>query len=91
VLVKERPHVVIADVGMPEQDGHTFMGNVRALPADAGGMTPALALTAFAGAEDRAKALRAGFQMHVAKPVDPVELATVVRDLAAADVAPPRL
>ena len=72
----------MADVGMPGEDGYAFMAAVRALPLDRGGMTPALALTAFAGGEDRVKALRAGFNMHVAKPVEPVELATVVRSLA---------
>ena len=78
----EQPDVVVADVGMPGEDGYAFMAAVRALPLDRGGMTPALALTAFAGGEDRVKALRAGFNMHVAKPVEPVELATVVRSLA---------
>jgi CheY-like chemotaxis protein len=65
------------------------MSNVRALPPNAGGMTPALALTALASAEDRSKAIRAGFQMHIAKPVNPVELVTVVRSLATnGNVAP---
>ena len=81
-LVELRPHVVIADVAMPGVDGYAFMGSVRTLPADAGGSTPALALTALAGADDSLKALRAGFQMHIAKPVDTVTLPRVVRELA---------
>jgi CheY-like chemotaxis protein len=90
LLVKERPHVVIADLAMPGEDGYTFMNHVRALPPNAGGIAPALALTAFASAEDRSKAIRAGFQMHVAKPVNPAELVSVVRNLATGGSAPPR-
>ncbi len=78
----EPPDVVVADVGMPGEDGYTFIKKMRALPADQGGRTPALALTAFAGSEDRLRALSAGFAMHLPKPVDPVALAWAVRTLA---------
>ena len=67
---------------MPVEDGYQFMKKVRALPQDQGGRTPAAALTAFARAEDRTRALRAGYQTHVAKPVEPTELAAVVASLA---------
>jgi PAS domain S-box-containing protein len=76
------PEVVLSDIGMPGQDGYDFMRKLRSLPADAGGHTPAAALTAFARSEDRMRALRAGYQTHIAKPVDPAELVAVVASLA---------
>ena len=78
----ERPDMIISDIGMPGEDGYAFIRRVRALPPDAGGRTPAAALTAFARAEDRTRALRAGYQSHVAKPVEPAELTAVVASLA---------
>jgi PAS domain S-box-containing protein len=77
-----RPDVVISDIEMPGEDGYTFIKRLRALPAERGGDTPAAALTAYARAEDRMRALVAGFQIHVPKPVEPAELATVVASLA---------
>ncbi|HEU4410843.1 MAG TPA: PAS domain-containing protein [Polyangiaceae bacterium] len=65
---------LVSDVGMPGVDGYELLRRVRALPAAEGGLTPALALTAYARAEDRAAALRAGFQLYVAKPIEPGEL-----------------
>jgi CheY-like chemotaxis protein len=70
--------VVICDIGMPGEDGHAFIRQARS----AGFSMPAIALTAYARDEDRAHALRVGYQMHLAKPVEPVELAVVVRALA---------
>jgi CheY-like chemotaxis protein len=81
LLIKERPDVLVADVGMPGEDGYTLIARIRTLPADEGGNTPALALTAFARGEDRAEALRSGFDVHVPKPVEPVDLIVAVRDL----------
>jgi PAS domain S-box-containing protein len=83
LVVAERPHMIVSDVGMPGEDGYDFIRKVRALPAAHGGRTPAAALTAFARAEDRTRALRAGYQTHVAKPVEPTELIAVVASLAA--------
>jgi CheY-like chemotaxis protein len=77
-----RPDVLLSDIGMPGEDGYELIRRVRELPADRGGRTPAAALTAFARGEDRRRALRAGFQMHLAKPVEIQELATVVASLA---------
>ena len=68
------PHVVVSDLGMPGEDGYAFIDKVRRLPREAGGLTPAIALTAYARSEDRVRALSAGFQMHVAKPIEPAEL-----------------
>jgi PAS domain S-box-containing protein len=77
-----RPHVILSDIGMPGEDGYSFIGKIRALPAGDGAETPAAALTAYARTEDRTKALLHGFQMHLAKPVDPTELLAVVASLA---------
>jgi len=74
--------VLISDIGMPVEDGYMFLRRVRALGPDNGGSIPALALTAYARAEDRVRAILAGFQMHIAKPVEPVELITMVASLA---------
>ncbi|QEH31575.1 Autoinducer 2 sensor kinase/phosphatase LuxQ [Aquisphaera giovannonii] len=74
------PDVIVSDVGMPEQNGYDFLRQVRARRSPA--ELPAAALTAFARAEDRRQALLAGFQTHVAKPVDPAELVAVVASLA---------
>ncbi|MFY9611381.1 MAG: ATP-binding protein, partial [Blastocatellia bacterium] len=75
---KWQPEVLISDIEMSEVDGYEFMRQVRKLPAERGGRVPAVALTAYAGVEDRMKALAAGFQMHVPKPVEPAELLTVL-------------
>ena len=78
-----RPDVLLSDIEMPGEDGYTFISKVRALPPEEGGQTPAAALTAYARVEDRTRALRAGFQLHVPKPVEPAELVAVVANLAA--------
>jgi CheY-like chemotaxis protein len=81
LVLVHRPHVVVADVGMPGEDGYTLITRIRTLSASEGGDTPALAVTAFVRGEDRAHALRSGFDLHVPKPVEPVELVAAVRDL----------
>jgi CheY-like chemotaxis protein len=75
-----RPDVIVSDVGIPDVDGYDFIRRVRAKRSSR--ELPAAALTAFARAEDRKHALLAGFQTHVAKPVDPAELVAVVASLA---------
>ena len=72
------PDVLISDIEMKELDGYELMRKVRKLPPERGGRVPAVALTAYARVEDRMKALAAGFQMHVPKPVEPAELLTVL-------------
>lgn len=74
--------VLVSDIGMPEEDGYSLIRKVRALKAEQGGQIPAVALTAYARAEDRTKAIAEGFQIHIPKPVEPAELATVVASLA---------
>jgi CheY-like chemotaxis protein len=81
MLIASPPHALVADIGMPGEDGYSLMRKIRNLPFDLGGGVPALALTAYARPEDRVRALTAGFQNHVAKPIEPDELATVVASL----------
>jgi CheY-like chemotaxis protein len=73
-----KPSVLVSDIGMPEEDGYALIGRIRALPEEEGGEVPAIALTAFAAAQDKERALAAGFQRHIAKPVEPVALAKAV-------------
>jgi CheY-like chemotaxis protein len=82
-LLRElRPDVLVSDLGMPEEDGYSLIRKVRALLAEDGGRTPAVALTAYARVEDRLKVLRSGFQTHLPKPVEPAELVAVIANLA---------
>ncbi|SEK57583.1 hybrid sensor histidine kinase/response regulator [Nitrosovibrio tenuis] len=82
LLKTERPDVIISDIGMPGKNGYQFIHDVRNLPAKDGGHTPAIALTAFARADDTARALEAGYQIHLSKPVDSFELIRIIADLA---------
>ena len=81
-LQGERPDVLLSDLMMPGKGGYWLIGQVRALPPEDGGATPAAALTAYSGPEHRASVLRAGFQYHVEKPVGIRELVGVVAILA---------
>ncbi len=81
VLQREQFDVLVSDIGMPAEDGYQFIKKIRALSPAEGGSIPAVALTAFAGDEDKQRALMAGFQSHLAKPVDPKELVAVVAAL----------
>jgi signal transduction histidine kinase/CHASE3 domain sensor protein/ActR/RegA family two-component response regulator len=81
MIAASPPDALVADIGMPDEDGYSLMRKIRSLPSSRGGTVPALALTAYARPEDRARALTAGFQQHVAKPVEPDELAAVVAEL----------
>jgi signal transduction histidine kinase len=82
LLLSQRPDVLVADLGMPEMDGYALIEQVRALDRDFGGRTPAVAVTAYASPQDRLRALQAGYQNHVAKPVEAEELAIVIASLA---------
>jgi two-component system CheB/CheR fusion protein len=73
--------VLVSDIGMPHEDGCALLRQVRALPAERGGQIPALALTAYARVEDAERAYEAGYQRHVAKPVDPFQLVELVAAL----------
>jgi signal transduction histidine kinase/ActR/RegA family two-component response regulator len=80
-LERMRPDVIISDIGMPIEDGFQFMQKVRQLPPEKGGKIPAVALTAYARAEDRLRVLRSGYQMHISKPVELAELVAVVANV----------
>jgi hypothetical protein len=82
IIRRESFDVIISDIGMPEEDGYDLIGRIKELPDAQGGNTPAIALTAYARAEDRVRALRSGFQLHIAKPVESPELIAAVANLA---------
>ena len=83
LLRSTRPALVVCDIGMPGEDGYSFITRVRALTEREGGRTPAVALTAFARAEDRARVLRAGFQQHCPKPAEPGALLSLLASMLA--------
>ncbi len=81
LLPEVKPDVVLSDIGMTGEDGYSFIRRIRALPAERGGLVPAVAVTAYAAAKDRARSLSSGFQLHISKPFDPIDLARVVQRL----------
>ena len=89
LIQSERPDVLVSDIGMPDVDGYELLRRVRALGAAGGGRLPAVALTAFARSEDRTRALRAGFLVHVSKPVEPNELIATVASVTGRTGQPP--
>jgi signal transduction histidine kinase/ActR/RegA family two-component response regulator len=78
---RQIPDVIVSDIGMPEQDGYSLIQQIRAREDDIA-RVPAIALTAYARIEDRLKAIRAGFQLHLSKPVEPIELVSMIQSLA---------
>lgn len=80
---QSRPNVIVADIGMPEYNGYTLIGRVRARERDSGKIVPAIALTAFTTAIDRDTVLSAGFQLHMPKPFEPAHLVSAIATLAA--------
>ncbi len=82
ILQQWRPAVLVSDIEMPGLDGYTLLRQIRALDPDQGGKTPAVALSAYDRPEDRVRSLRAGFNFHVSKPVEPDELTAIVASLA---------
>jgi CheY-like chemotaxis protein len=76
------PEVMVCDIGMPDEDGYSFIRRVRLAEAHRTQQTPAVALTGYARSEDRARALASGYQMHIAKPIDPLQLANAITKLA---------
>lgn len=83
LLQEWRPDVLMSDIAMPDEDGYSLINKVRALPLERGGHTPAAAFTAYAREEDRERALAAGYQMHVAKPISSRQLLATLAHLAA--------
>jgi signal transduction histidine kinase/ActR/RegA family two-component response regulator len=82
MLVWYNPHVLVSDLAMPEEDGYSLIRKVRALDANKGYQIPAIAITSYVRVEDRARALAAGFNMFVPKPLQPEELITAIANLA---------
>ena len=78
---RARPDVLVSDLGMPGEDGYELVRRLRALPPEEGGAIPAAAVSALARPEDRRRALAAGYQIHLAKPVEPAELLAAVARL----------
>ena len=78
MLDVERPDVLVSDISLPDEDGYALIRQIRQYEAEHGGFLPAVALTGYARAEDRTRSLAAGFQAHVPKPVEPIELATAI-------------
>jgi PAS domain S-box-containing protein len=81
-ILATRPDVLVCDIGMQEEDGYSLIRRLRALEKKEEGALPAIALSAYARSEDRTKAIRSGFQNHLAKPVEPAELLAIVSSLA---------
>jgi CheY-like chemotaxis protein/anti-sigma regulatory factor (Ser/Thr protein kinase) len=81
LLFEQRPHVLLADLGMPGMDGFALIQQVRSLEPDFGGEIPAVAVTGLTSPQDRLRALQAGYQNHIAKPIEPEELAIVIASL----------
>ena len=81
-ILAKRPDVLVCDIGMPEEDGYSLIRRLRVLEERQQSALPAVALSAYARSEDRTKAILSGFQNHLAKPVEPVELLAVVSSLA---------
>jgi predicted PurR-regulated permease PerM/CheY-like chemotaxis protein len=81
-LERDRPDVLLSDLAMPDQDGFDLIRCIRALPPEGGGSIRAVALSGYASKEDRDRTINAGFQAHLSKPVDPVELIATVLELA---------
>jgi len=81
ILATWRADVIVSDIEMPHEDGHAFIRRVRAQPPEQGGATPAVAVTAHGSFDDRVRALAAGFQTHLPKPVEPAELVATVASL----------
>ena len=79
---RSAPDAMLIDIAMPVEDGYSFLRRVRACPPDKGGRVPAAALTARVIVSDRLESLRAGFQSHMAKPIDPDQLVEVMARLA---------
>ena len=80
-LEQSQPNILLSDIGMPNMDGYMLMRQIRAMPPEQGGQILAIALTAYAGEIDRQQALEAGFQHHLAKPLEPNELVKVILNL----------
>ena len=76
-----QPDILLSDIGMPEMDGYMLINKIRSMPPSQGGQIPAIALTAYAGETNHQQIIKAGFNKHITKPVEPVELAKTIANL----------
>lgn len=83
-LVSFRPHVIISDIEMPTENGYAFLRNLRSVLDEDGGQTPAIAFTGRTSPEERERALKAGFNLHIGKPTPPEALIEALASLARA-------
>ena len=81
VFDNELPDVMISDIGMPDEDGYELIRKLRSTPPDRGGLTPAIALTGYASRKDRERALAAGYQKHMAKPIEQADMITAIASM----------
>jgi CheY-like chemotaxis protein len=81
VFADDVPDVLISDIGMPDEDGYEFIQKLRALPREQGGQTPAIALTGYASRKDKERALAAGYQQHIAKPIEQADMIAAIAAL----------
>jgi CheY-like chemotaxis protein len=77
-ILESKPNLILSDLGMPDIDGYSLIGQIRALPSEQGGDIPAIALTAYATDEDHDRAIASGFQYYLTKPINPDELLITV-------------
>lgn len=82
LLLQHRPQLIVSDIGLPDEDGYSLLRRIRRLGPEEGGTTPAIAVSAFTSAEDRKRAIAAGFQAFVAKPMELNQLVSSIRALA---------
>ncbi len=75
------PDVLVSDIAMPDEDGYSLLRKVRSLPHERGGQTPAIALTGYASARDKADTFAAGYQAHLAKPLEPADLISAIESV----------
>jgi CheY-like chemotaxis protein len=81
VFATDVPDVLVSDIGMPDEDGYEFIRKLRALPPEKGGRTPAIALTGYASRKDRERALAAGYDKHMAKPIEQADMISAIAAL----------
>jgi hypothetical protein len=82
VLDRLKADILVSDIGMPVEDGYSLIAKVRSRSSENGGKIPAIALTAYAREEDRQRSFQAGFQMHMSKPIEPLDLVRAIAKLA---------
>ena len=88
MIKKWQPHVIVSDIGMPDEDGYDLMRKIRELAPERGGQIPAIALTGYAASADESKAYAAGYQVHITKPAELRELAKTVAKLSDRESTP---